>query len=47
MEKDIVSAENIPVLWDMLSDDEKAEVLLLNAVAKINKEQAPIKEVNK
>lgn len=54
MEKGIVAAENIPKLWDMLSDDrktelwdmlsdeQKAEVSLLSAVAKLNKEQSII-----
>lgn len=41
-ENTIVATESGAVLWDMLTDEQKAEVLVINAAAKDNKEKARI-----
>ena len=57
LENTIVTEEGTAVLWDMLTDEQKAAILAINAAAQDNKEKARIaagepaglavKEVNK
>lgn len=41
-ENTIATTENGAMLWDMLTDEQKAEVLAINAAAKDNNEKARI-----